>query len=114
MKTFEGKSKLPEDWWPSVAPTPSANAKGVPGICSDLIGTDAVQFHQFVNAEERLWVFNSDICRSIWFDYYQAVDLRGIKLLRFRAAADVFDYRNKNNYCYCPEVGQSDSPTCSL
>lgn len=102
---MQGSPKLPPEWWPDVAPTPSATKKGVSGVCREPIGTDGLQYHQFVDKSERLWLFNSDLCRSIWLDCLdEEVVLRGVHLLRFRPAADVFAMRNDNNVCYCPSV----------
>merc|ERR1712018_152225 len=38
-------------------------------ICNWPRGTDGQQFHPYVKKEERLWIFQTDICRSLYMDY---------------------------------------------
>ena len=71
---YQGESQLPDYWWPAnVPPTPSAYDLGVEGICRDIIGTDGLAYHQFVEKDEVLWLFNADLCR---FDilFYSNID----------------------------------------
>ena len=60
-----GKERLPENWWPNVAPTPTGQDAGVAGICHDIIGTDGSQFPPFVDQKQRLWIYVAEMCR--WY-----------------------------------------------
>jgi len=105
-EAFNGKSTLPEEWWPRIGPTPSANESGLSGVCHDIYGTDGAQFPPFVDKEERKWVFVSQLCRSIWLDFNQTVEVRGIEAYRYRPPFSVYDMRRPDNYCYCPEINE--------
>ena len=32
-------------------------------------GTDGQQFHPYIEKKERLWIFQTDICRSLYMDF---------------------------------------------
>ena len=91
---FNGKTSLPEEWWSRVGPTPSANESGFTGICHEIYGTDGSQYPPFVVKEERKWVFVSQLCRSIWLEFDDTFDVRGIEAYRYRPPFSVFDMRN--------------------
>ena len=38
-------------------------------ICNWPRGTDGQQFHPYIEKEERLWIFQTDICRSLYMDF---------------------------------------------
>ena len=38
-------------------------------ICNWPRGTDGQQFHPYVKDNERLWIFQTDICRSLYMNY---------------------------------------------
>ena len=76
-----------------IGPTPSADESGLTGICHDIYGTDGAQYPPFVKKEERKWVFVSQLCRSIWLDFNQTVEVRGIEAYRYRPPFSVFDMR---------------------
>ncbi len=62
-------------WWPDVAPTPSAQESGLKGVCKEIYGNDGTQFPPFVDKEIRLWLYVSELCRSIWLDFDQEVEV---------------------------------------
>jgi len=103
---FNGNSKLPENWWENFGPTPSATASGQKGICHDITGTDGLAFSPGVSKDDTLWLFNDQLCRSIWLTYEREHDISGIKTLRFVPPNEVFNFSNPNNYCYCPGVNE--------
>ena len=72
------------------------------GICHDIKGTDGSQFPPGLDKDKRLWMFVSDLCRSIWVDYETEVEVQGVKAYRYRPPKDVFDMSNGDNFCYCP------------
>ena len=51
-----------------------------------------------------VWLFNDQLCRSIWLSFKQEVNIQGIKTYQFSPSPDVFSMSNPNNYCYCPTV----------
>ena len=38
-------------------------------ICNWVRGTDGQQFHPYVTRDDRLWIFQQDICRSVFMEY---------------------------------------------
>ena len=103
IEKFRGSETLPNEWWPFIAPTPSAQEAGVPGVCHDIYGSDGTMFPPFVEKEESKWLFVSELCRSIWLDFDTEVEVEDIEAYRYRPPIDVFKMTNPNNYCYCPE-----------
>ena len=75
VELFNGESSLPQNWWIDVGPTPSANDSGVKGICHDIYGTDGTMFPPFVESETTLWIFVAELCRSIWLEYTEDVEV---------------------------------------
>ena len=89
------------------------------GICHDIIGTDGLAFApdvqevrcqyfefliQIAPQDAKLWLFNAQLCRSIWLEYVEDVKIKGIKTMRFTPPNAVFNFSNPDNYCYCPGV----------
>ena len=75
VELFNGESSLPQNWWIDVGPTPSANDSGVKGICHDIYGTDGTMFPPFVESETTLWIFVAELCRSIWLEHTEDVEV---------------------------------------
>ena len=65
LQMVNGREKLPDDWWPDVAPTPSGQDSGLKGICREIYGTDGGQFPAFVDKNERIWVYVGELCRFV-------------------------------------------------
>nr|XP_032525629.1 lysosome membrane protein 2-like [Danaus plexippus plexippus] len=64
-----------------------------------------------LNKKTRLFVFNSNMCRRLPFDYLKDVEMeQGIRLMRYVMPSNVFDdpQSNPDNQCYC----DVDSGTC--
>ena len=80
------------------------------GICHDIKGTDGTQFPPGIKTDQRLWMFVSDLCRSIWVDFEEEVGVQGIDAYRFRPGADVFDMSDPKNFCYCPTFTECACP----
>ena len=66
--------------------------------CSELI------LIQIAPQDDRLWLFNDQLCRSIWLEYVEDVKIEGIRTMRFTPPNAVFNFSNPDNYCYCPGV----------
>jgi len=101
---YNGSPKLPESWWGTLPKTPSANRSGVPGKCLDLAGTDGTQYPPFVPKDQELWLFSSDLCRSIYLSYYEDVDMEGVETYQFRVKPEVLNFSNPENACFCRNV----------
>lgn len=101
---YNGGNKLPESWWGTLAITPSANRTGVKGKCLDLAGTDGTQYAPFVDQDQDLWLFSSDLCRSIYLSYFQEIDMDGVKTMQYRVTPEVLSFSNPENACFCPNV----------
>ena len=110
IEKFRGSETLPDEWWPFVAPIPSAGDVGVQGVCHEIYGSDGTQFPPFVEKEESKWLFVSELCRSIWLDFDTEVEVEEIEAYRYRPPIEVFQMTNPNNYCYCPEFEQCAQP----
>jgi len=101
---YNGGEQLPESWWGKLPVSPSANRSGVEGKCLDLAGTDGTQYAPFVDKDKDLWLFSSDLCRSIYLSYFQDEDMDGINTLQFRVTPEVLSFSNPDNACFCPNV----------
>ena len=68
------------------------------GVCHDIYGTDGAQYPPFVVKNETKWVFVSQLCRSIWLDFDEEVDVRGIEAYRYRPPFSVYDMRSPSTH----------------
>ena len=68
------------------------------GVCHDIYGTDGAQYPPFVVKDETKWVFVSQLCRSIWLDFDEEVDVRGIEAYRYRPPFSVYDMRSPGTH----------------
>lgn len=100
---FNGETSLPKDWWAEVGTSPSQTAAGINGVCHDMKGTDGTSFAPGIDKTKTLWVFVSELCRSIWLNYDSDQDVKGISAYRYRPFNPVFNMSNPDNYCYCPK-----------
>lgn len=101
---FNGQTVLPDNWWQNFGPTPSAHKAGIRGVCHDIVGTDGLGYAPPISKEDDVWLFNDQLCRSIWLSFAKEVDLDGVLTYQFSPTSDVFNMSNPNNFCYCPKV----------
>ncbi|XP_023349462.1 lysosome membrane protein 2 isoform X2 [Eurytemora carolleeae] len=104
IQEYNGLDRLPESWWGTLASTPSANRSGVTGYCHELVGTDGTQYPPFVSMDNDIWLFSSDLCRSIYLSFYEEHDMDGINTYQFRVKKEVLSFDNPDNACFCPNV----------
>ena len=78
IEEFNGKEKLPEAWWPYVAPTPTGQDAGVKGVCHEIYGTDGSQFPPFVDKDARIWIYVAELCRQCLNNILQYLPLNEI------------------------------------
>ncbi|KAJ8298098.1 hypothetical protein KUTeg_024629, partial [Tegillarca granosa] len=75
--------------------------------CNMVNGTDGTIFPPFVDKSDKLFLFSSDICRSIYMEYEGDTTTRGIDTYKFGVPPVVFlDYKhNPDNAGYCSPKG---------
>jgi len=71
--------------------------------CNMINGTDGSMWHPFVEKTDRLYIFSSDICRSIYVEYEDTREALEIPVLRFTAPPEVFANKtvNPDNAGFC-------------
>ncbi|KAJ8402133.1 hypothetical protein AAFF_G00373680 [Aldrovandia affinis] len=75
--------------------------------CNMINGTNAASFHPIISKNETLYMFSSDLCRSIYAHYEKDVIVRGIPAYRFVPPSAVFANRalNPANTGFCVPAG---------
>lgn len=75
--------------------------------CNMLNGSDGTQFLPGLTKHNSIYVFSSELCRSLRLDYTQDVEVKGIPALRYEVKPDVLlsAARNPENACYCKKGG---------
>ncbi|KAL4230682.1 Lysosome membrane protein 2 [Mactra antiquata] len=58
--------------------------------CNMLNGTDGTIFHPFTKKSDTLYVFSSDLCRSIYFTFLKDYSQKDIPVYRFTTPPEVF------------------------
>lgn len=71
--------------------------------CNMVNGTDGTIYPPFMKRSNVLYLFSSDLCRSIYLTYTKDVKLRDIPLYRFNAPKEVFQNAKENpaNQGFC-------------
>ena len=72
------------------------------GICHQIFGTDGEQFGPFIAKKERKWIFSREMCRSIWLDFDEEVEVNGILAYRYRPPFSVLDMTLPGMYYFTP------------
>lgn len=72
---WNGQSSL--DWWST-------------DYCNMINGTDGASFHPIITKTEKLYIFTSDLCRSLYAVYESDVSVRGVPGFRFVPPSEVF------------------------
>jgi len=82
-------------------------------------GTDGSMFSPFINESSRLYVFQSDICRSIYASYIGTETIKGIPSMNFAAPDILFANHTENpdniGFCvdgYCMGAGVLNLTKC--
>ncbi|KAI4887791.1 hypothetical protein NFI96_005766 [Prochilodus magdalenae] len=85
---WRGQSSL--SWW-------STNQ------CNMINGTNGASFHPVINKTERLYMFSSDLCRSLYATFESEVSVLGIPAFRFVPPSEVFANMtvNPDNAGFC-------------
>ncbi|KAF6024458.1 SCARB2 [Bugula neritina] len=70
--------------------------------CNRINGTDGQVYHPFVDKAKRMYMFVSDLGRSIYLTYKKGVELEGIPLYRFTPPPELWMYEDHpENECFC-------------
>lgn len=75
--------------------------------CNRINGTDGASFHPVITKTEKLYIFSSDLCRSIYAQYESDVSVRGVPGFRFVPPSEVFANLtiNPDNAGFCVPAG---------
>lgn len=92
VDTWKGKSSL--DWWTT-------------DQCNMINGTNGASFHPVLAKNETLYMFSSDLCRSLYAVYEEDVTVKGIEGYRFSPPSKVFANVtvNPDNAGFCVPAG---------
>ncbi|XP_036973688.1 lysosome membrane protein 2c [Acanthopagrus latus] len=92
VDTWNGQSSL--DWWTS-------------DECNMINGTNGAFFHSVIAKNETLYMFSSDLCRSLYAVYAEDVNVKGIPGYRFSPPSEVFANLTVNpaNAGFCVPAG---------
>lgn len=92
VDTWNGKSSL--DWWTT-------------DECNMINGTNGASFHPVITKNETLYLFSSDLCRSLYAVYENDVVVKGIAGYRFSPPSKVFANLtvNPDNAGFCVPAG---------
>ncbi|KAL3880575.1 hypothetical protein ACJMK2_032806 [Sinanodonta woodiana] len=74
--------------------------------CNMINGTDGTIFPPFIDKSDVLYIFSTDICRSIYVTYDRDVTLKDIPMYRFVAPRSVFEIKNNSankGFCTPPD-----------
>lgn len=71
--------------------------------CNMINGTDGGQFAPFLSKDSTLYVFSTDLCRSMYFRYEKETQVHGIRAWRFTIPASLFESADirEENRCFC-------------
>ncbi|XP_060746357.1 lysosome membrane protein 2c [Tachysurus vachellii] len=85
---WRGQSML--DWWTT-------------DQCNMINGTNGATFHPIINKTEKLYMFSSDLCRSIYAIFESELSVRGVPAYRFVPPSEVFANTtiNPDNAGFC-------------
>ncbi|KAJ1204899.1 hypothetical protein NDU88_000334 [Pleurodeles waltl] len=75
--------------------------------CNKINGTDGSYFHPLISKDETLYMFSSDLCRSLYALYESSVTVKGVSAFRFVPPAKVFANATENpdNAGFCVPAG---------
>lgn len=75
--------------------------------CNKINGTDGTYFHPLISKDETLYMFSSDLCRSLYALYESNVNVKGVSAFRFVPPAKVFANATENpdNAGFCVPAG---------
>jgi len=95
-------------WWPY----PDGEGNVTHSQCNWIRGTDAYQFPPFLNKrkDEDLWIFTTDLCRSMKLKFNKEDDIDGIDIYRYIVPTDSGNINKKDNICFCKDFFDKHIP----
>ncbi|XP_042534183.1 lysosome membrane protein 2 [Dipodomys spectabilis] len=90
-KIVEWNGKRSLDWWTT-------------DICNMINGTDGDSFHPLITKEEVLYVFSSDLCRSVHVTFSDFKSIHGLPAFHYTVPAEVLS-NTSDNAGFCPPSG---------
>ena len=93
----------PARWWTRDGSYNGSNA------CNMLSGSDGQQFPPGIEDDDKLYVFATDICRSLFAVHKSDEDIDGIPVKRFYVPSEAFQLNTTANIGYCMEY-EKDVP----
>ncbi|XP_076020009.1 lysosome membrane protein 2c [Genypterus blacodes] len=81
VDTWNGESSL--SWWTS-------------DDCNMINGTNGASFHPVVSKNDLLYMFSSDLCRSLYAEYVEDAEVKGLPAYRFVPPSKVFANHTEN------------------
>ncbi|KAK5879060.1 hypothetical protein CesoFtcFv8_024405 [Champsocephalus esox] len=92
VETWKGQRQL--DFWTS-------------NQSNSINGSDGSAFHPFLDKNERIYIFTSDLCRSIYMEFEKDVEVKGIPAYRFTPPRSVLASKEENpaneGFCVTPQ-----------
>ena len=84
--------------------------------CNMINGTDGSAFHPTVTRDETLYVFNTDLCRSLFLDYEHDSEVQGIPTLKFSVPQRFFKspLNEPTNVCFCTQPDKLENKLCQI
>uniref|UniRef100_A0A0N4ZVG3 CD36 family protein n=1 Tax=Parastrongyloides trichosuri TaxID=131310 RepID=A0A0N4ZVG3_PARTI len=87
---WNGDNHLPPTWWSK-------------SQASLINGTDGGLLHPYVSKNEKIYIFSTFICRSIYLIFEKEIDYHGVTGYRFVAPTELFDWTRPENEGFCHE-----------
>ncbi|KAM6984692.1 lysosome membrane protein 2c [Aplochiton taeniatus] len=71
--------------------------------CNMINGTNGASFHPIISKNDTLYMFSSDLCRSLYAEFVEEVTVKGLPAYRFVPPAEVFANTTANaGFCVPP------------
>ncbi|CAG0879910.1 unnamed protein product [Cyprideis torosa] len=87
--------------------------------CNEIRGTAGDSFESHLTKQSKIWLYNPGLCRSLPLTFQEELELKGVTVYRFSPPANVFNYSETENKCYCtskdnicPKDGLFDIGAC--
>ncbi|VDO60932.1 unnamed protein product [Heligmosomoides polygyrus] len=88
IASWNGKKTVDQSWWSS------ENARTIRG-------TEGMLFPPFLKKSDRIYVFISQLCRSVWLEFQKEIEYEGVPAYRFVLPPEVFDPTAPENEGFC-------------
>ncbi|CAB3401786.1 unnamed protein product [Caenorhabditis bovis] len=86
--TIDDETHLDESWWSTEE-------------SRRIRGTDGSLFPPFIEKTDRLYVYVAELCRSIWIEFKEECEYKGVRAYRFMLPPSVLDVDHPGNEGFC-------------